>query len=55
LEICKALKREYGNLTKLIKLSKNTSNLSRKLQEFKGIGPTTARIFIRDLKRFKVI
>jgi endonuclease III len=55
LEICKALKREYGNLTRLIKLSKNASNLSRKLQEFKGIGPTTARIFIRDLKRFKVI
>jgi len=55
LEICKALKREYGNLTKLIKLSKNTSNLSRKLQEFKGIGPTTARIFIRDLKKFRIV
>ena len=55
LEICKAFKKEYGTLTRLIKLSKNANDLSKRLQEFKGIGPVTAKIFIRDLKRFKVI
>jgi len=36
-------------------LAKNKQNLKRKLQEFKGIGPVTTRIFLRDLKQFKKI
>ena len=50
LEICRELKEKYGSLKNLIKVSKNKKDLAKKLQEFKGIGPVTARIFLRDLK-----
>ena len=53
LEICKALKKHYGSLTNLLKQSKNKADLMRRLQEFKGIGPVTARIFVRDIKKIK--
>jgi len=49
LEICKELKEKYGSLKNLIKVSKNKKDLSRRLQEFKGIGPVTTRIFLREL------
>lgn len=48
LEICKELKQKYGNLNNLLKQAKNKKDLAKKLQEFKGIGPTTTRIFLRD-------
>lgn len=48
LEICGALKDRYGTLGKLLKQSKNREDLRKKLLEFKGIGPVTARIFLRD-------
>lgn len=51
LEICESLKEKYGTVSALIKTSKSRAELSRNLQEFKGIGPVTARIFIRDLKK----
>ena len=50
LEICKELKKRYGSLTQLFKTAKNKKDLTRCLQEFKGIGPVTVRIFLRDLK-----
>lgn len=50
LEICKGLKEKYGTLTSLICQSKNKKNLKAKLLEFKGVGPVTVRIFLRDLK-----
>lgn len=50
LEISEELQKRYGSVTELIKQSKTVSELSRRLQEFKGIGPTTARIFIRDIR-----
>ncbi len=50
LEICKELKEKYDSLTKLFKVSKNITDLAKRLQEFKGIGPVTTRIFLRDLK-----
>jgi endonuclease III len=50
LEICQALKARYGNLTALLKQSRNHADLNRRLQEFRGIGPVTARIFLRDLR-----
>lgn len=55
-DICNELKKKYGRhpphhpLTNLFKKAKNRKDLERKLQEFKGIGPTTTRIFLRDLK-----
>jgi endonuclease III len=53
LEICKELKEKYGSLKNLIKVSKNKKDLVKRLQEFKGIGPVTTRIFLRDLKFLK--
>ncbi|MEM2874021.1 MAG: DNA methylase [Candidatus Nanoarchaeia archaeon] len=55
LAICKDLKVKYGTISNLIRKAGTSSELNKKLQEFKGIGPTTARIFLRDLKKFKVI
>ncbi len=54
LEICKALQQNYGTLTNLIHQSKNVGDLSRRLQKFKGIGPVTCSIFLRDLKAAKL-
>jgi hypothetical protein len=50
LEVCEELKRRYGTLTSLLAQAKAPSDLARKLQEFKYIGPVTARIFIRDVR-----
>lgn len=50
LEICKELKEKYKNIKNLLKSAKNKKDLEKKLLEFKGIGPVTARIFLRDLK-----
>ncbi|MCD6232229.1 DNA methylase [Candidatus Aerophobetes bacterium] len=53
LEICKKLKEEYGTLNNLLNQAKNKKDLEKKLQEFKGIGPVTVRIFLRDLSLIK--
>jgi len=41
-------KQRYGNVTKLMARAETTSGLSAWLQEFKHIGPVTARIFTRE-------
>jgi len=50
LEVCGELKRRYGTLTKLLGKAATASELSQRLQEFKHIGPVTARIFLRDVR-----
>jgi hypothetical protein len=50
LEICQELKRRYGTLTNLLAHARTASELSRTLQQFKHIGPVTARIFLRDVR-----
>jgi hypothetical protein len=50
LEVCQELKRRYGTVTKLLAQARTASELSRKLQEFKHIGPVTTRIFLRDVR-----
>jgi hypothetical protein len=50
LEVCEELKHHYGTLTNLLAEAKTPSELSRKLQEFKHIGPVTARIFLREVR-----
>jgi len=50
LEVCKELKRSYGTVKNLVAQVKTASELSQKLQEFKHIGPVTARIFLRDVR-----
>jgi len=49
LHVSKELKERYGSLTNLLAESKTPAELSKKLQEFKYIGPTTARIFLREV------
>lgn len=49
LEVCRELKQRYGNMTKLIAQTKRGWELSARLQEFKHIGPVTARIFMREV------
>jgi hypothetical protein len=50
LHVSKELKERYRSLTNLLAESKTPTELSKKLQEFKHIGPTTARIFLREVR-----
>ncbi len=49
IDVCKELKERYGTIGNLLKGAKDRSDLDRTLQEFKGIGPVTTRIFLRDI------
>jgi endonuclease III len=49
LDVSKTLKEKYGTLTELMKQSQSTDELSSRLQAFKGIGPKTTEIFLRDI------
>ena len=49
LDVSKALKEKYGTFDALLKQSKTTDELSARLQEFKGVGPKTVEIFLRDM------
>ena len=49
LDVCRELKQRYGSMTKLIAQTNCGSELSARLQEFKHIGPVTARIFMREV------
>ncbi len=50
LEVCRTLKERYGSLANLLGRAKGPRDLGRRLQEFKGIGPVTARIFLRGMR-----
>lgn len=51
LNIMKELKKKYqGKLTNIHKKAKNSKDLENLLQEFKGIGPITVNIFLRELR-----
>jgi hypothetical protein len=50
LEVCTELIHRYGTLTNLLAEARTPAELSRLLQEFKHIGPTTARIFLREVR-----
>jgi hypothetical protein len=50
LEVCRELKSRYGRMTNLLSQARTASELSRKLQEFKYVGPVTARIFLREVR-----
>lgn len=52
LDIAKELKEKYGSVRAILKKSRTEKELSRHLQEFKGVGPVTARIFIRDVYNY---
>ncbi len=50
LDVSRALIEQYGSLSNLFRQSASRADLSRRLQAFKGVGPTTTRIFLRDAK-----
>src|SRR5215467_85254 len=50
LDVSKALKEKYGTLGALLQESKTVDELSSRLQEFKGVGPKTVEIFLRDME-----
>ena len=50
LEIASSLKENYGSLENLYVQAKDDKDLERKLLEFKGVGPATVNIFLRELK-----
>lgn len=52
LDISRSLITRYGSLTDLFRQSSSRNDLARRLQEFKGVGPVTTRIFLRDIKSF---
>jgi len=52
LEFSDELKHRYRNVSNLIANSKTSRELSAKLQEFKNVGPMTARIFLRELRPY---
>jgi hypothetical protein len=49
LDVCGELKRRYHTITNLLAHATSPAELSFKLQEFKHIGPVTARIFLREV------
>ncbi len=52
LEVCGALRKQYGTLTRLFAQATSEADVRRRLQAFRGVGPTTARIFLRDVRPF---
>jgi len=52
LSIMAALKEKYGGLERLHRESGSSSDLERRLQEFKGFGPVGVNIFLRELRPY---
>jgi len=51
LKVCRQIIKEYNNdLNNLKKRAKNPKDLEEELQKFYGVGPTTTRIFLRELR-----
>jgi hypothetical protein len=50
LDIMADLKERYGSLEGLYEQSSDTEDLEKRLQDFKGIGPVTSQIFLRELR-----
>jgi endonuclease III len=50
LDVCRELQERYGTVTELLALATTPAKLSAMLQEFKHIGPVTARIFLREVR-----
>lgn len=48
--LCRKLIEQYeGKVSEIIKRSTDAQDLSKRLQEFDGIGPKTAEIFLREI------
>lgn len=49
LGVAKELKSQYGSVLELVHAASSVHDLERRLMAFKGVGPTTAAIFVRDV------
>jgi endonuclease III len=52
LEVCRTLRARHGTLTRLFAEAMSEAEVRRRLEAFKGVGPTTVRIFLRDVRPF---
>lgn len=52
LDVSNLLIVRYGTLKQMITQSATPAELAKMLQEFKGIGPVTAAIFVREIRPF---
>lgn len=50
INIMSRLLERYGSLEELYQQSSDTSDLENRLKEFKGIGPVTVQIFLREMR-----
>ncbi|MDD4163102.1 MAG: hypothetical protein PHW87_11555 [Methanothrix sp.] len=50
IDIMSVLLERYGTLEGLYQQSRDTVDLENRLEEFKGIGPVTAQIFLREMR-----
>lgn len=50
LGIAKTLKEKYGDLERLHAESSSATDLENRLQEFRGVGPVSVNIFLRELR-----
>jgi len=50
LDIMNTLKQKYGSLENLYHQAADAKDVESRLQEFKGIGPMTVQIFLRELR-----
>ncbi|MFB0521611.1 MAG: hypothetical protein ACETWD_09320 [Desulfatiglandales bacterium] len=50
LSMAERLKKIYGSLDKLYDQAQDSIDLEKRLIEFRGVGPTTINIFLRELK-----
>ncbi len=50
LNMAERLKKEDGSLENLYNQAKDSKDLEKRLTEFRGVGPTTVNIFLRELK-----
>lgn len=53
LKDCETLTNQYqGSLTRLHSLAGDSKDLQRRLQDFYGVGPVTANVFLRELRPY---
>jgi endonuclease III len=50
LDLVGQLQQSYGTLTELQKRAESPKDLENRLMQFKGVGPVTANIFLRELR-----
>jgi endonuclease III len=50
LEVCQTLRERYGSVTRVLDQADSEHDTACRLQQFKGVGPVTARIFLRGIR-----